>query len=185
MKMTGLSTLVFASILALGGLAQARGGGSGVLFDVNLYYGSSKEDQKLTDGTESKSGSTTAIYDIKLGYLGGSGLYLGGIYTSHSSTPLDGSGTNGSAMGGSVGYFGSTGFFIMGHYLVTGTYGKYTDGSGMQVDLGYKAGVGGNWLVGGELSYRSMTYKKNEDIANLDSYTSTDIVPMVSIGYMF
>lgn len=179
-----MPTAVFA-IMSVGGVAQARGGGSGVLFDVNLYYGSSKTNEKLTTGAETKSDTKSALYDIKLGYLSGSGIYFGGIYTSRSNSVLNQDGTNGSAMGGSLGYFGSSGFFLMGHYLVSGTDGKYQEGTGVQGDLGYKAGVGGNWLVGGELTYRSMTYKKNADVTNLESYATEEIVPMVSFGYIF
>jgi hypothetical protein len=167
--------------------AQARGGGgSGILFDLNLYYGSSKVDDVYSGVTTHESDGKTAIYDVKLGYLPGSGLYLGGIYTSRSDNALNASGTAASAMGGSVGYMGSEGFFIMGHYLVTATSGEYKEGSGVQVDLGYKAGVSSGWLVGAELTYRSITYKKNDTLAaTFESHQVTEVMPMISVGYMF
>lgn len=185
MKKMWLSAMVIASTLALAATAQARGGGSGVLFDVNLYYTSTKVEDKNNGNTNQISDGTTSIYDIKLGYLGGDGWYFGGIYNSRSDSALNASGTAGSAMGASLGYFGSAGFFFMGHYMMNGTRGTYKEGSGIQVDLGYKAGVSGNWLVGGELSYRSMTFKKNETITGFESRTITEIIPMVSIGYLF
>ncbi|RYZ76473.1 MAG: hypothetical protein EOP06_31280, partial [Proteobacteria bacterium] len=154
MKTWKLSSIILASSMALSLTAEARGGGSGVLFDVNLYYGSTKTDMKQTTPAETKTESTTALYDIKLGYLAGTGIYLGGIYTSRSNSVLNASGESGTAYGGSLGYFGSSGFFVMGHYIASATLGHYTEGKGMQVDFGYKAGVGGDWLVGGEITYR-------------------------------
>jgi len=185
--MRKLSLLILAAAtMTLTGIAQARGAGSGVLFDVNLYYNSEKTETQNTGGTASTtSDGTVALYDIKLGMLTGTGLYFGGIYTSRSNSALNQSGTNGSAMGGSLGYFGAAGFFIMGHYLLSATDGVYSEGSGIQADLGYKAGMGGGWLLGAELSYRSLTYKKSSSNASLDHYTKTEVVPMISIGYLF
>jgi hypothetical protein len=187
MKKMWLSALILASTMTLAATAQARGGGgSGVLFDLNLYYGTSKVDDVNSGVTTHQSDGKSAIYDVKLGYLTGSGLYFGGIYTSRSDSALDASGTSGSAMGGSVGYMGSGGFFIMGHVLTGATSGEYKEGTGMQVDLGYKAGVGNGWLLGAELTYRDITYKKNASLAaTFESHQVTEVMPMISIGYMF
>ncbi|MGZ3743843.1 MAG: hypothetical protein ACXVB1_14385 [Pseudobdellovibrionaceae bacterium] len=181
--------LVLTSTVILGGTAQARGGGgggSGILLDLNLFYASSKIDDVNSGTTTHQTDSTTAIYDMKLGYLNGDGLYLGGIYTSRSDSVLNASGTSGSAMGASVGYMGGGGFFIEGHYLLSATYGEYKSGTGVQADLGYKASVGNGWLVGGELTYRSITYKKNETLgASFESRQVTEVLPMISFGYLF
>lgn len=169
-----------------GSEAQARGGGSGVLFDVNLYYASGKVESKNTGGSSTVSADgSTAIYDIKLGLLSGSGLYWGGIYTSRSSSILNQSGSSGSALGASIGYMGASGFFVMGHYLLNATEGDYKNGSGLQADFGYKAGVGSGWLVGAELSYRSMTYKESDSNASLEYYKKDEVIPMISVGYLF
>lgn len=185
MKKMWLVAATFVLTTAVAGSVHAASG-SGVLFDANLYYGSSKTSTKLTNGVETtNTDGSTAIYDIKLGYLSNTGLYLGGLYTSRSDSALNASGTNGNAIGASVGYFGSMGFFIQGNYLLSAEYGKYKEGKGMQVDLGYKAGVGSGWLLGGELTYRSIGYKKNTDIPTLDTFTVTEVVPMISIGYLF
>jgi hypothetical protein len=185
MKKMWLYVFCLASTLTFAGSAHARGG-SGILFDVNLYYSSSKSTTKTTAGVETiGTDGSTAIYDIKLGYFGNSGLYFGGIYTSRSESVLNASGTSGSAMGGSIGYFASSGIFLMAHYIASASYGFYKEGTGVQADLGYKAGVGSGWLLGGEISYRSIGYKKNENIANLDTYTVAEVVPMISIGYLF
>ncbi|HEY8270143.1 MAG TPA: hypothetical protein VIG33_04595 [Pseudobdellovibrionaceae bacterium] len=186
MKKIFLSSLIFASTMAFTGIAQARGGGSGILLDLNLYYGSVKVDDVNSGVTTHQSDSASAIYDIKLGYLMGEGLYLGGIYTSRSESALNASGTSGSATGASLGYMGSGGFFLMGHYLLSATEGAYKNGTGLQVDLGYKAGVSSGWLVGGELTYRSITYKKNATLSSaFEAREVTEVLPLVSVGYIF
>ena len=186
MKKMWLSVFVAMLLVTSARVAEARGGGtsSGVLFDVNLYYGSSATNLKTT-GTETKSENKTVLYDIKLGSLSGSGFYWGGLYSSRTTSVLNANGENGSAMGASIGYFGAAGFFIMGHYLVSATYGEYKEGSGIQADLGYKFDIGSGWLLGGELSYRNITYKKNDTVANLESYNVADVLPMLSVGYVF
>jgi hypothetical protein len=183
--MNRFSSWVLICSVLLGLSAEARGG-SGILFDLNLFYNSSKAELTQSGGAaDVKSDSTTAIYDIKLGYLADSGLYLGGIYTSRSNSLLNQSGTNGSATGASVGYMGAAGIFLQGHYLTSATYGTYSDGSGIQADFGYKGGMGSGWLLGAELSYRSITYKKDSANSGLESYKLNEVIPMISIGYLF
>jgi hypothetical protein len=110
---------------------------------------------------------------------------VGGLYTSRSNNVLDQSGTNGSATGVSLGYMGAAGIFLQGHYLTNASYGTFSEGTGVQADVGYKAGMGSGWLLGGELSYRSISYKKQSDNAGLDTYKITEVIPMISIGYLF
>lgn len=186
MRKAWFAVLVLASAMTLVTTAEARGGGSGVLFDVNLYYASNKVQSKDTgSAAQTTTDGSAAIYDVKLGYLSGSGLYFGGLYTSRSNSVLNQSGTSGSATGGSIGYVGASGFFVMAHYLMGASNGDYNEGTGQQADLGYKAGVGGGWLVGAEFSYRNITYKKNDSNVNLESYTTTEVIPMISLGYIF
>lgn len=169
---------VIMTLLLTTGIAEARGGGAGTGFlaDVNAFVYNSK----------AKSGNTTAesntmIYDVKLGYLTGSGLYLGGIYTSrnHSGTLSD----SGSATGLSVGYLGEAGFFIMGHYYLTATNGDYSNGSGYQADFGYLTEVSGAFYVGVELTYRDLTYKKFQGADT--TYELTEMFPMLTLGFIF
>lgn len=151
-------------------------GQSGVLLGVNAFV----YNQKVEANGVSSEGNT-AIYDVKLGYLPGSGLYLGGIYTSrnHSGSLSD----SGSATGVSVGYMGEAGFYLMGHYYFTATNGDLKSGSGYQADFGYLAMVSGPFHVGTELTYRSLTYKKVNDI---DFETkNTELFPMLTVAFIF
>ena len=172
--------IILSVILLTTAMAEARGGGSsgssGVLFDVNAFvYNSKAKDDN------SSSESNTMIYDLKLGYLPGSGLYLGAIYTSrnHSGTLSD----SGSATGASIGYFGDSGFYGMAHYYFTATNGDYSDGTGYQADFGYLTEVSGPFHVGVELTYRDLTYKKlNGASAN---HELTEMFPMLTLGFIF
>lgn len=187
MKKMWLSALIFVSTMTLAVAAQARGGsgGDGVLMSVNAYYNSDKTESQDVGGTAATSKSTGAIYDVKLGYLTGSGFYLGGLYTSRSND-VGGSSTSGSATGASIGYVGTMGFYVMGHYLLSATeQNVYKEGSGYQADLGYLTAIDGHLVVGVELTWRHINYKKDDNDANLDHYTHEQVLPMLTLGYLF
>lgn len=184
MKKMWLSSVITASVVFLLVTVPAAGATSGVLFSLNAFY--------TTDKVEVESGGVTSTvdakdsaYDVKLGYLSNSGLYWGGLYTSRSSD-IGGSTSAGTATGASLGYVGSRGFYVMGHYLLSATAGdNYKEGSGMQVDLGYMSAVSGGLILGVELTYRSVTYKKDETNAALDHYKHDEVMPMLTLGYLF
>lgn len=185
MKKMWLSVLVLVSLMTLAATAQARGGGSGILFTLNAFYNTDKTESQDIGGTATTAESKAAIYDVKLGYLGSSGFYWGGLYTSRSSD-VGGSSTSGSATGASVGYVGSMGFYVMGHYILSATQGtNYKEGSGMQADLGYMTAINGSFIVGVELTYRSISYKKDETNTNLDHYKHDEVMPLLTLGYLF
>lgn len=160
--------------------AQARGSSSGVMATANVFMYNNTADSTPGGSADSKS----SIYDIKIGYLGGSGLYLGGIYTMRSSSSGSTT-TDGKALGASVGYVGATGFFIKGHYLLSAEADEYKEGSGIQADFGYITNVTGALMVGVELTYRSIEYKKNDTIPSLEKYKSTELFPMLTVGFVF
>ncbi len=153
---------------------------NGVLFSANAFlYNSSAES---TPGGQSKSNNS--IYDLKLGYLSASGLYLGGLY-SLRKVETDSSSQDGSALGASIGYIGARGFFAKGHYLVSATNGDLEEGSGIQADVGYIATVGGPFIVGVELTYRSIEYKKHKTIPTLEKVKVDELLPMLTLGFLF
>lgn len=167
--------------MCLGGVAQARGGSSsGVLLSANVFMHNSSVE--VNPGASEESNNS--IYDIKLGYLGGSGLYLGGIYTIKNSETSS-TKQSGSAMGASLGYVGSRGFFIKGHYLVSAEFQNLQEGTGYQADVGYMSNISPNVFMGVELSYRTIKYAKEEGNPALTSVTTTDLFPMLSVGLVF
>lgn len=173
-KILALAVLLTTSMAA--SLAQARGSASGVMVLANAFiYNSTDED----NGT--KVESKNSVYDIKLGYLTGSGLYLGGLYTIRNSES-GGSSSDGKALGGSVGYVGANGFFVMGHYIASAELGDdLKEGTGIQGDLGYITNVTGAFVVGVELTYRSIEYKKADD----SKYKKDELMPLLTVGFVF
>ena len=180
MKKALLVLGVFCATAMTALTAQARGSSSGVMVTANAFMYNNTTDVTPGGSSDSKS----SIYDIKIGYLGGGGLYLGGIYTMRNSS--SGSSTSdGKALGASVGYVGATGFFIKGHYLLSAEAGDYKEGTGIQADFGYITNVTGAFMVGVELTYRSIEYKKNDSAPGLEKYKTSELFPMLTVGFVF
>jgi len=158
--------------------AQARSS-SGVMVTANAFmYNVTTQD---TPGT--KVDSKMSIYDFKVGYLTGSGLYLGGLYTMRNQE--NGTSEDGKALGASLGYVGAEGFFIKGHYILSAEREEYKEGTGVQADFGYLTSVTSTFMVGVELTYRSIEYKKNDGIPSLDSRKQEELFPMLTVGFVF
>lgn len=183
MKFQVLAVVLVLMSSSIVGVAQARTSASAVMATFNGFM--YNQDSETTTGGGSASGeSKTSIYDFKLGYVTAKGLYLGGIYTMRNvkseSTTSDGKNT-----GASLGYIGAAGFFVQGHYIFSSENGDFKEGTGLQADLGYINNVTGNVLVGVELTYRSIEYKKHETDASIDKYKSNELFPMFSVGFIF
>lgn len=183
MKFQVLAIAALMTVSVFVSSAQARGSSSGVMATLNAYmYNQTVE--TTSGGASSSSEADSIIYDLKLGYLTGSGLYLGGLYTMRNSKSGSTT-TEGKNLGASVGYFGANGFFIKGHYILSAEYGDLKEGTGLQADLGYINNITGNFLVGVELTYRSVEYKKDESSPSLDKYKLTELFPMLTVGFVF
>ncbi|WII70884.1 hypothetical protein QJS83_10470 [Bdellovibrio sp. 22V] len=175
--------LVLSALLSVGlfaSISEARSTGGGVMLTANAFMRNTTS--KVGSGSESESKVST--YDLKLGYLGGSGLYLGGIY-SISKTEGSGASTDGKALGGSIGYVGASGFYVQGHYLAQAEYGDWKEGTGFQGDFGYITNVTGAFIVGVELSYRAIEYKKDETDASVSSIKTSELMPLLTVGFIF
>jgi len=158
--------------------AQARGSSSGVLLTANAFIYNSTDE---VNG--SKNEAKNSVYDLKLGYLTGSGLYLGGIYSIRNVD--NGSSKDGKSLGGSIGYVGASGFFVMGHYIASAEFGDLKEGTGFQGDLGYITNVTGAFIVGVELTYRSIEYKKDETDPSVSKHKKDELMPMLTVGFVF
>ena len=173
---------------------QARTGGasavsyssnrSGVLFDLGYYYGQSEAVANPSPGNEWKD--ITSVYDIKLGYVFDSDLYLGGGYTvrtdSLTSIPVNSS-SGGSAMLG-LGWFWGTGFNLRGYYHIDESFGDYKSGTGFQADIGYIVNMTSNFYLGLLFSHRQTVYTTNNTIANFKTWTKKETFPMVTLGFL-
>ncbi len=149
--------MAFCALVGMTSLAQARVGSSAVMMTFNIFMYNTTESN---DGGGPEAESKSSIYDIKGGYLSNSGLYLGGLYTMRSAESA-GSKTDGKNMGASIGYIGTNGFFVQGHYIFSAEYGDYKEGSGYQGDFGYIADVTGSVIVGVRATYRTVEYKSD------------------------
>lgn len=172
--------LLLLFVLGLSTEALARGGGSGVMLNVNAYmynYTSKSDPGSTTDGSSS-------IYDVKLGYLSNS-LYYGILVTSRNEDPLGTGSSTGSATGASLGYFFGEGFFITGHYIFSATLGDDAKkGTGLQFDFGYLANVSSNFQVGVELTRRDIKYAEVGGSTDV-TYQLTETFPMLTFGFIF
>ena len=158
--------------------SQSNAVSSGVIATANLFT----YELTTTDDPGISSTSKTSLYDIKLGYLSPSGLYLGALYTSRNTTEI--LSETGKALGASVGYFGTNGFFLKGHYLLSAERGYYKKGSGLQAEVGYLTHISDAFIVGVELTHRSITYTENEWIPLLDNRKETELFPLLTIGFV-
>lgn len=159
--------------------AQARGSSSGVMLTANAFM----YNITVQETPGGKAESKLSVYDVKLGYLMGNGFYLGGLYSTRNTTAN--SSEDGKAMGASAGYIGSGGFFLKGHYILSAERGIYKEGTGVQGDFGYLTNVTSSFMVGVELTYRSIDYKKSDNNSSLESLKQEELFPMLTVGFVF
>lgn len=191
--MNFLTFMVFASLIGLSGNCGAQSGKAkaisrsygrvGTLFDLSLYYGQSEATANPAPGNSWTN--TTAIYDIRAGYIAESGVYFGGLYTSRSDNQVSLNTETGSSTGVGAGYFADNGFFLRGYYKFGDTFGNYSDGTGFQADLGYLLNPTSSFFFGVNLSIRQTQYKSNPTIAGFDSWTRKETYPFLTFGFLF
>lgn len=176
-KKTALLLVVVSALFSES--AFARAGGSGYLFAINAFlWNTTTEVSGVTDKSD------TLLLDFKFGKTMGNGLYLGAIYKTEKYNQTAGS-TDAKSYGPSIGYMGGSGFFGQFHYLLGGTYNTRSDGTGMQVDFGYMSEVSASVVVGAQLSYYSMEYKKDDNAPGADPLKVTRLAPMLILGFIF
>jgi hypothetical protein len=164
--------------------SYAKGGGGGWLLGIDLAPVSSKT-ETTTSGVTATSESSTTVYDISLGNVMSSGLYLGVLYSSQSDKS-DSTTTSASAMGASVGFIGDSGFNIIASYILSATYGEYKKGSGYQIDLGWRHFLSSSFYAGAKVSMRSLKYTENETLpSGFESTTYTTTIPYLVLGFGF
>ncbi|HWU43678.1 MAG TPA: hypothetical protein VN132_09580 [Bdellovibrio sp.] len=128
-----------------------------------------------TSHTDTTNGSSTkdsrTIYDIGGYYkFSGGGWVLGALYQNDSrggDTSI-----NRTSYGVSGGWMAprDSGFFLIGTYFVSSTYGDFKDGNGYQADLGYKF-TPGNIPIAMQISYKNYEYSKyNHSDTFIDPY---------------
>lgn len=145
------------------------------------YFKEEVESSGVTSETE------MSTYDFKLGYLGGSGLFLGGMYQMRSSGDLDGS-----AAGPTLGFSHYSGFYALFTYFVMATQDldattELTDGMGPQIDVGWVFPITRVFMLGPQITYRSIGYDKVESggISADADVTQSTILPYITLWFRF
>lgn len=182
-------TITILSILLGASLAQARGGGGGNSWMIGASVAPSSATSDMTNPAAVHSSSSSTDLGLKVGYTFGS-LFIGGLYNSYTTSGNSSYPTMGS-MGVSIGYH-MGGFFADLGYLMSGTNEiasgvKYTQGTGIQADIGYNMMMSSSFYMGFQLSYLSQAYTTldtNGATSDTD-YKLTKMGPGINLGFMF
>ena len=126
-----------------------------IVFNPSVFYY-----MRDDDGSNSTAEFTQQIINLKLGYLDGSGLFLGVAYDMesrkyNSSSVSD---EDRASLGGTIGYM-SGGWSFLGTYYFSSEL-EDLDGSGWAADIGYSFNVS-SFGIGPLLSYRHWEYDEN------------------------
>lgn len=116
-------------------------------------------------------------------YLVRDGPTIGGRYMIESRNENES--TSGQAYGPMAGYYADNGFFATFNYDILAKLGRWTNGEGFELSLGYLEHVGNQLHVGGKISNRKIRYKT--DITNNVAVQKdvTDLFPSISLMYLF
>ena len=96
----------------------------------------------------------------------------------------------GFAAGPTVGYSHYSGFytlftyFLMAEFKVDST-NTFTDGMGPQVDIGWAFPLTSSFHIGPQITYRSITFDKQDPGAVSVEITRTDLVPAINLWFNF
>lgn len=188
MKIFYFIALVLALALAPIEMVHAKGGSQSWLLGIDLSYLANKQESVVNGVTATGNDNSTTYYDLGLGYLLGSNLYVGGIYSTKnysSKGATVSTSTSASAMGASVGWVFDNGFHVTGSYLLSATDGDFKKGSGIQMDFGWRNYVSSSFYVGAKLTYRSIKYTEYALMSGFESHSDTTTLPYISIGFGF
>jgi hypothetical protein len=173
-----------------GGGSRHSGRGGSVIFGGNMGVYNSKSNTAETVETDTQ----VSQFDGNLGYVFSSGIYIGGIYAQSTSQ------THGSTLkpestqyGGSLGYFTNGGLLFQAHYFshaeiksATATANRVS-GSGSQFDIGFIKNLWGPIFVGGQISSRTLDYKKLDTAGVLSNsaHTVKELFPALRLSFVW
>ncbi len=144
---------------------------------------------KIEDEVEGVAAGESELssYDLKLGYVHASGLYLGGMYQMSKRND-----DKGFAAGPTLGFSHYSGFYALFTYFLVAEHDnsaptKLTDGMGPQVDIGWVFPITHMFFIGPQMSYRSITYDKIETSGGTapTETTRSNVLPYVSLWFRF
>lgn len=197
MKLQGLLVAITVAVTATlaAPAAQARGGGSGYYLGVHLLPSNASE--KIEAGTSGLTdvevSANSMTLEALLGFNFGR-LYVGGIYHSRTTSLEPGDDPKLTATGASLGVFYG-GLVVMGHYFFQATSESgdaagsgWSAGSGVGADVGFMFPLSSNFVMGANIAYRSLSFKKYDDgTTEYDDAvdTKTETAPRLTVGFIF
>lgn len=176
------SKICVAIFLVLIGFSKAVHAQDGLVFSPSVFF-FNFDDEENNSSFAKVDG---LYYDVRIGVVSNS-LYFGGLYSK--MTRKDGTTERErTSTGGSVGLLYNQ-FYLIGHYIFDSTYktssnSKLTDGTGMQVNVGYWFNITGSFYAGPEVIHREIKYKKRDGVS-AQGAKSTETLPYLSLGFVF
>ena len=92
---------------------------------------------------------------------------------------------SGQAYGPMAGYYTDEGFFILVTYDILAKLGRWTNGEGFQLDLGYIEHLGNQVHLGGKISTRKIKYKSDRGNSLAVEKNVHDTFPSLVLTYIF
>lgn len=127
------------------------------------------------------------IYNNKVSlealYLVRDGPTFGGRYIIEARSEIES--TAGQAYGPMAGYYFERGFFFLFTYDVFAKLGRWTNGEGFEVDLGWIEHIGHQIHVGAKYSYRNMRYKTDISDSTAEKKDIREYFPSFVVNYLF
>jgi hypothetical protein len=128
-----------------------------------------------------------ATYNNKLSlellYLVRGGPTFGGRYVIESRNENESQ--SGQAYGPMAGYYTENGFFVLINYDVFAKLGRWTNGEGFEVGIGYVEHIGNKLHLGAKYSTRRIRYKTDVTDNTAVQKNVNDQFPSLTLMYLF
>lgn len=139
------------------------------------------------------SGDQNGIpYAVRFGYLTSYGLYVGMIYSQVQN--IGDYSFREASVGNSIGYFYSNASLIVSYFLTStidesgaGKIYHRSEGSGLEIDLSLMFPLVWGINIGPMLSYKSLSYNKQEANGSIQggTYAESSMYPYVGLQFTF
>lgn len=140
--------------------------------------GTVKESGNNIDGT-----TYSNKIELNLLYLVRSGPTFGGRYLIQNQNYLESE--TGEGYGPLAGYYWENGAFILFNYDILAKLGRWRNGEGFQLDIGYVEHIGNRYHIGLKYSQRDVTYKTDLQDNTAEKKRVLDRYPSFVFMYLF
>lgn len=140
--------------------------------------GAIKESGNSQDGTTYNN-----KIELNLMYLVRSGPSFGGRYLIQNQNYLESE--TGEGYGPVAGYYWENGMFILANYDILAKLGRWRNGEGFQLDVGYIEHIGNHYHIGFKYSHRDVTYKTDLQDNTAEKKRVLERFPSFVFMYLF